>query len=179
MPRVVDTVEIPKKAAPSLEVTHRKMESRLTHLPEALEAWAAGKGYVLTLIHADPRNLAQESTYGRVPLYVEDLPDEVVKACRARFEPAEKHGGHLHVGDCLVACQSLEEQSAWREHAKDENERYDRYYEETEMQRLDSAVHQMNAEAKRRGGGALAEIHPKKVGRVSDHVFGGKEAADL
>jgi hypothetical protein len=137
--------------------------------PEVIEEYFEAKGKCLTLVWADPRNLAMESTYGRVPVLFEEIPEERIKK-QIKQAGFEIINGHIRRGDCILVQQDLEERDAYRVLAQQKKD----MLEGTEriLAKLEDIE---RSAANQTGGQHFVKVTPKHIGRVADHIQGGPE----
>ncbi len=153
------------KAKMAAKILHRPAPAAQTEVPQELRDYYSNLGCQVHFVWADPRLLAQESTYGRLPVQVEDLPSEVVKACRPWFEDPAKHGGQLRRSDAVVVYQSLEARDSWRLEAIAQ-----------EQMREDAFLHQGDEIQERlKSAGLRASVDASRVGPIAGHMIGGPE----
>lgn len=157
--------QIPVKAKPEVKVLRRPSPAAQTELPKPLVEFFANQGCQVHFVWADARLLAQESTYGRFPIQVEDLPDDLLKEIKPWFEDWTKHGGQLRRSDAVAVYQSLEARDSWRvENIAQEH------------QREQSFMHQgEEIEARLRAAGLRGTVDASRVTPIADHIVGGPE----
>lgn len=161
-------VQSPQKAKLPAKILHRPAAASQTEVPQELSEYYSSLGCQVHFVWADSRLLAQESTYGRLPVQVEDLPPEVVKAIRPWFEDPAKHGGQLRRSDAVVVYQPIEARDAWRLDAIQQ-----------EQMREDAFLHQAEqigeiVRTRTQGTGLRSEV-TGKVSPLADHIIGGPE----
>jgi len=153
------------KPASEVKVLRRPASASQTEVPKDLVEYFENQGCQVHFVWADARLLAQESTYGRFPVQVEDLPEELVRQIRPWFEDPAKHGGQLRRSDAVVVYQSLEARDAWRVEAI-----------EMEHKREQAFMHQgEEIEARLRAAGLRGSVDASRVTPIADHVVGGPE----
>lgn len=155
-------VEKPKVDA---KVLRRPAPASQTEVPRALVDFYRNQGCQVHFVWADSRLLAQESTYGRFPVQIEDLPPEIVKEIKPWFEDPAKHAGQLRRSDAVVVYQSLDARDGWRLEAIQQ-----------EQMREDAFMHQgEEIEARLRGAGLRGTVDASRVGPIASHIIGGPE----
>lgn len=147
------------------KVLRRPAAASQTEIPKPLIEYFENLGCQVHFVWSDARLLAQESTYGRFPVQVEDLPDSLLKEIRPWFEDWSKHNGQLRRSDAVVVYQSVEARDAWRL----ENI-------EQERSRERSFLHQGDEiEARLRAAGLRGTVDASRVTPIADHIVGGPE----
>lgn len=155
----------PGKPGPEVKVLRRPAPASQTEVPKELAEYFQDQGCQVHFVWADARLLAQESTYGRFPIQVEDLPEDLVKKIRPWFEDPAKHGGQLRRSDAVVVYQSMEARDAWRLEAVQQ-----------EHARENAFLHQGDEiEARLRAAGLRGTVDASRVTPIAGHVIGGPE----
>jgi len=148
-----------------VKVLRRAAPTAQTELPKALVEHFENLGCQVHFVWANAVLLAQESTYGRFPVQVEDLPESLLKEIRPWFEDWTKHGGQLRRSDAVVVYQSLEARDAWR---------LENIAQETNREQ--SFMHQgEDIEARLRAAGLRGTVDASRVTPIADHIVGGPE----
>jgi len=152
-------------ARSEVKVMRRPAPAAQTEIPKPLVEYFENLGCQVHFVWADARVLAQESTYGRFPVQIEDLPESLLKEIRPWFEDWTKHGGQLRRSDAVVVYQSLEARDAWRLEniAQEKN-------------REQSFLHQGDdIESRLRAAGLRGTVDASRVTPIADHIVGGPE----
>ncbi len=154
-----------------------------SNIPAPLVSWFKDRGKRLTLTHASSNNVAQRMAEGRRVVYHEDIPEEVWKEVRYFFDKPTKWDGELHVGDCVMVAQSMENHQFW----VDELEARRRRIEESanEAGDLSDRGQDIMSENLRRAGVPFQQSSrlvgvsalPGTATKATDHARGGVDLA--
>lgn len=148
-----------------------------TDIPAPLVEHFKEQGKRLTLTSAMAMNVTQRMSEGRRIVMLEDLPEGLWKEVRYFFDRPTKWEGELHVGDCVLVAQSVENYTYYAEQVE-------RTRKNLEESANDAGELNDKALEMLRRGGAPAEqsrtwvdFHPTHATKVSDHVKGGADLA--
>lgn len=147
-----------------------------TDIPAPLVEFFKEQGKRLTLTNAMASNVAMRMAEGRRVVMQEDLPAELFKEVRFFFDRPSKWDGELHVGDCVLVAQSVENYQFFA----DQVEQRRRVLEESanEAGELnDKAQELMRRAHAPEQSKTWVDIHPTHNTKVSDHVKGGADLA--
>jgi len=147
-----------------------------TAIPEKLLEHFAAEGKRLTLTSAMSVNVTMRMAEGRRVVMVEDIPEQLFKEVKYFFDRPSKWDGELHVGDCVLVAQTLENHAFYERQIEERR----RFIEENTNEAGD--LMQKSQEILRRAGApeqskTWVDIHPTSSTKVSDHVKGGADLA--
>lgn len=150
----------------------------MTTLPQVLVDHFKALGKTVLLVYAGSSASAHNASYARFPVYVDQLPEDLLKQIRAGFDPWDRNGGVLKRGDCIVVEQSIE--------ARDFFEQRDKETLENQMDVADAKPVEVNdnlrASLIRHGidgsrNLSKAQILPVTAGSIRNQAIGGPEIA--
>lgn len=152
-------------------------------IPAPLVDYFAEKGKRLTLTHASSNNVAQRMAEGRRVVYHEDIPEAIWKEVRYFFDRPSKWDGELHVGDCVMVAQSIENHQFWTEELEARRKRIEESANEAaELGERGESI--MSDNLRRAGvpfkqGAPLVYVNqlPGTATKATDHVKGGIDLA--
>jgi hypothetical protein len=144
-----------------------------SYIPQEMQDWANSIGRRLSLTYASAGNLGTQRAYGREVVLFEDLPKELQKIARSSFDNVKKYDGELHLGDCILVSQSLENHQFWLDEAERQRNRLenDQAFQESFNEPIAKALHDLGAK------GSFVQFNPTTDTKFSDHVRGGPDLA--
>lgn len=137
----------------------------MVHIPSEVEEHYRAIGCVLSVGFAAQEAVAQYQVRGRVPIFREELTDDVHKSLIRGGWIESKVDGTYRLGDCLLYVQPEEQRESNREEARlqwlqlDDEETY-----REEIERLNAALKSQTSPSV---GAGLIATH---LSSVSDHV---------
>lgn len=146
--------------------------AELTALPLDLVEHFENQGKQILLVHGGPVSMAENSSWGRTPVYYDDLPPNLQALCRSSFENPEKHGGLLSRGNAMLVEQSFEQRDFFRG-INSERQRQMEDASDFAHEGLNEMVQQKAHDAG--FGKGMVEVRQVSRTRVRDQGIGGQE----
>lgn len=142
---------------------------KMLRIPPEVEEHYRAIGCVLSVGYADQKAVAQYQVRGRVPVFREELSEDVRRALLRGAWREEPTDGTYRLGDCILYVQPEEQRDANRAEAEMAWLRMDD--EETYREQIEELNQALRSQTSPSVG---AGLYPTHLSAVSDHVRRGR-----
>jgi hypothetical protein len=151
-----------------------------TMIPEKLVEHFAAEGKRLTLTSAWSMNVTMRMSEGRRVVLVEDIPEALFKEVKYFFDRPSKYDGELHVGDCVLVAQTVENYHFHQQQIEERRKFIENVDEAAALNQ--KAQEYLRNDSNRLGisedtSRTWVDYHSTNSSKVSDHVKGGADLA--